>query len=107
MINFHWDQGATAMRTAATRTLVTVAYEDTADKRRRAGWKGGERERQTDRQRQGQRDRGKERQRDSIIVFAAKPEAAGRRVTHIAESHPIISSSSSPAITTLEEVNPL
>ena len=30
-MNLHWDQGTTAMRTAATGTLVAVADEDTAD----------------------------------------------------------------------------
>ena len=30
-MNLHWDQGTTAMRTAATGTLVAVADENTAD----------------------------------------------------------------------------
>ena len=75
-MNLHWDQGTTAMRTAATGTLVAVADEDTADSDGGQDGRGGGRESGSERQRQGQRDRGKERQRDSIIVFAAKPEAA-------------------------------
>ena len=54
-MNLHWDQGTTAMRTAATGTLVAVADENTADSDGGQDGRGG-------RERVGQKDRDKDRE---------------------------------------------
>ena len=61
-MNLHWDQGTTAMRTAATGTLVAVADEDTADSDggqdgRGGGERVGQKDRDKDRETEGKRDR--------------------------------------------------
>ena len=81
-MSLHWDQGTTAMRTAATGTLVAVADEDTADSDGREGQKDRDKDRETERQ----------RDRETASLFSHLSRRwRGRRVTHIAESHPIIS----------------
>ena len=62
MMNLHWDQGTTAMRTAATGTLVAVADEDTADSDggqdgRGEGERVGQKDRDKDRETEGKKDR--------------------------------------------------
>ena len=62
-MNLHWDQGTTAMRTAATGTLVAVADEDTADSDGGQDGRGGrEWVRKTETRTERQRERETERQ---------------------------------------------
>ena len=63
-MNLHWDQGTTAMRTAATGTLVAVADENTADSDGGQDGRGGGREwvRKTETRTERQRERETERQ---------------------------------------------